>query len=208
MTTACPATTVPEAQARRPARSVLLSVLLLVGFTAAVALRSAVGGAAVARSTPAALVFAAVLLGFSWLPGRWWARQRPRGVAVGLIVGVAGAAVLCLPAVLHRAAAASGGRPAVGFLGWAVVVTVVASGEEVFLRGALYRLLEPFGVVVAIGVPALAFAALHVPLYGWGALPLDLAVGVWLGALRAVSGSALAPAVAHVLADWAAWGLL
>ena len=36
---------------------------------------------------------------------------------------------------------------------------------------------------------------------------LDLAVGVWLGALRAVSGSVAVPAIAHTLADLAGWWL-
>ena len=48
---------------------------------------------------------------------------------------------------------------------------------------------------------------LHVPLYGWGSLPLDLAVGVFLGVLRALTGSLAAPAAAHVLADLAGWWL-
>jgi hypothetical protein len=43
-----------------------------------------------------------------------------------------------------------------------------------------------------------------VPLYGWGAVPLDLAVGVWLGGLRLVTGGWAAPAVAHTFADLAA----
>jgi hypothetical protein len=38
-------------------------------------------------------------------------------------------------------------------------------------------------------------------------LPLDLAVGVCLGALRLYAGSATAPAVAHTLADLAGWWL-
>jgi hypothetical protein len=49
---------------------------------------------------------------------------------------------------------------------------------------------------------------MHVPLYGVGALPLDLAVGLLLGGLRIVSGSVLAPAIAHVLADIAGGWLL
>ncbi|MQA64109.1 MAG: CPBP family intramembrane metalloprotease, partial [Actinophytocola sp.] len=61
--------------------------------------------------------------------------------------------------------------------------------------------------VAAIGVCAVVFALLHVPLYGWWIVPLDLAVGVFLGALRWVSGSVVAPATAHVLANLAGWWL-
>ena len=46
------------------------------------------------------------------------------------------------------------------------------------------------------------------PLYGVGALPLDLAVGLLLGGLRIVSGGVLAPAIAHVIADLAGGWLL
>jgi membrane protease YdiL (CAAX protease family) len=184
--------------------------LLLSGFVAAVVLRVALGGADVARSGRAGLVFAAVLAALA-VAARRPTAERDRGLrwGVGSAVGLAGAAVLCVPALLHRLGefGTVAQRPGAGFAGWAVVVALVATAEEVFLRGTLYRYLQPLGKPMAIGVPALAFALLHLPLYGWGALPLDLAVGVWLGALRALSGTVTAPALAHVLADWAAWTL-
>jgi hypothetical protein len=228
MSTAAPISTA----ARMSSSPVLLPFLLLVGFVAAVALRSLIGGVAVARSAPAGLAFAALLVGLCALasaPGACASAPAARasvpvgptrresarfgslaGSAVSVLAGVVGATVLCLPALVHRLGASDTptGRSGEGFLAWALVVAVVAAAEEGFLRGTLYRLLVPFGSAPAIGIPAIAFAALHLPLYGWGALPLDLAVGVWLGALRAVTGSALAPAVSHVLADWAAWALL
>ena len=115
--------------------------------------------------------------------------------------------MLCLPAAIDWLTGpdhAAGD----GFVVWAIVVAIVASAEEILLRGALYDALAArAGVWTAITVGALAFALLHVPLYGWGAVPLDAAVGVWLGMLRAVSGSVTAPAVAHVLADWAGFWL-
>jgi membrane protease YdiL (CAAX protease family) len=98
--------------------------------------------------------------------------------------------------------------PGEGFARWALVVAVVATAEEVFLRGALYDAVSRWlGVNAAIAVGAVAFALLHVPLYGWKVVPLDLAVGVLLGELRRVSGTAAAPAITHVFADWAAWWL-
>lgn len=191
----------------------LLPSLLLVGFAAAAGIRCALGGAEVARSRPAGLVFAlalAVLAVVGGSPRSPHRRSHPRRrLWLGVGAGVAGALVLCLPAVSTALADTTplGGGPRVGFLGWAAVVAVVATAEEVFLRGTLFRLLEPFGVVPAIGIPAVAFALLHVPLYGWGAAPLDLAVGVWLGALRATTGTWVAPGVTHVLADWVTWTL-
>ena len=60
----------------------------------------------------------------------------------------------------------------------------------------------------AVIVGAIAFAALHVPLYGWHVVPLDFAVGLVLGATRLVAGTWTAPAIAHVGADFAGWWLL
>ena len=60
----------------------------------------------------------------------------------------------------------------------------------------------------ALAVTTVLFAAMHVPLYGFGSLPLDLAVGLLLGGLRIVSGGVLAPAIAHVVADLAGGWLL
>jgi hypothetical protein len=184
-------------------------VLLLVGLAAAVLLRTAVGGAGVARSPVAGLLFAAVLVPLSLVgrPATRSARARTSPVP-SLAIGLGGAAVLCLPALASRLDTGTlAARPGELFLGWAVVVAVVAGAEEWFLRGVLHRLLEPFGTVVALLVPAAAFAALHLPLYGLAAMPLDFAVGVWLGALRVVTGRWTAAAVAHVVADWAAWFL-
>jgi membrane protease YdiL (CAAX protease family) len=80
--------------------------------------------------------------------------------------------------------------------------------EEVLLRGVLFAEIgEALGTAAAVVLTAIAFALLHVPLYGPGVLPLDLAVGLWLGTLRVVSGSVTAPAAAHTLADIAAWWL-
>jgi membrane protease YdiL (CAAX protease family) len=85
---------------------------------------------------------------------------------------------------------------------WATVVAAVAGAEELFLRGAFFdSVTDLAGRWSAIVVAAFAFAALHVPLYGWHVVPLDLAVGIWLGALRTATGTWVAPAVAHVAAD-------
>ena len=58
---------------------------------------------------------------------------------------------------------------------------------------------------LAVAVTSLAFALIHVPLYGWHVVPLDFAVGVWLAGLRLASGGVAAPAIAHSLADLATW---
>jgi membrane protease YdiL (CAAX protease family) len=89
---------------------------------------------------------------------------------------------------------------------WALLIVLVASTEEVVLRGALFDACTTIaGRVGAVVVTSLLFAIMHVPLYGAAALPLDLGVGLWLGGLRLVTGSVTAPLTAHVLADLAAW---
>jgi membrane protease YdiL (CAAX protease family) len=64
------------------------------------------------------------------------------------------------------------------------------------------------GIDAAVVIGAIAFAALHVPLYGWHVVPLDLAVGLVLGALRVWTGTWTAPALAHAGADLIGWWLV
>lgn len=176
-------------------------VLLLAGFTAAVILRMIIGGPGVSRSPLAGVAFAACLLLLAMSAG---VRIPLSTRIVG--TGLLGAAFLCLPVVLARDPRPLYEGP--GFATWAVVVTFVAVCEEVFLRGALYdALAEARGPWVAIAGGAAAFALLHVPLYGWHVLPLDLLVGAGLGELRRRTGSPAAPAITHASADLAAWFL-
>jgi len=72
------------------------------------------------------------------------------------------------------------------------------------IRGALFDTVRAWsGDGGALVATTLLFAAMHVPLYGIGSLPLDLAAGMLLGGLRIVSGGVVAPAMAHVIADLA-----
>ena len=59
----------------------------------------------------------------------------------------------------------------------------------------------------AVLVTSVVFALMHVPLYGWHVVPLDLGVGLWLAGLRLATGGIAAPAVAHTIADLATWWL-
>jgi membrane protease YdiL (CAAX protease family) len=175
---------------------------LAATFAGAVAIRAALAGPAGAASVRAALVFAVVLAATTAMCGvrTVWS---PRVVGIGLAV----AAVLVLPAMAHMGV---GGRlPAGSFPAWAAITTVVAGAEEAFLRGALFEAVQRrINTDAAVVVAAIAFALLHVPLYGWHVVPIDLAVGLVLGATRVVAGSWTAPAVAHVGADLAGWWLL
>lgn len=184
---------------RRPA---LEPLVLLAAFASAVAMRIAVAGPAGAGSVPAGLVFAATL-GVLALLGR----ARVVLTARAIVVGVVGAAVLVLPVLVTHGV--GGHLAASGYATWASATVVVATAEEAFLRGALYdAVARVHGADLAVVVGAVAFAALHVPLYGWHVLPLDLAVGLSLGALRVLTGTWTAPAIAHVGADLVGWWLL
>lgn len=182
---------------------VLPVAVLLAAFACSVALRVAVGGAGVAQSYPAGLVFAGCLLALA-AAARTRVATSWRAVAVGL----GGAAVVCVPVALGQLLSLRPLHDPRGFVGWLSVVTVVATAEEIFLRGTLYDATARLaGDVSAVLLGAVCFALLHVPLYGWHVLPLDLAVGVVLGGLRQASGTAAAPTVTHVLADVAGWFL-
>jgi membrane protease YdiL (CAAX protease family) len=182
------------------------SALCLVGIVAAVALRTAVGAPNTAASMPAGVVFAVALLAVAVAAG--WRPARPRTAAVAL--GAAGGGALIAAWVVAH------GDPGIqvapinaGLALWTPVVAMVAVSEEVALRGALFDTLRSrWGDGGALVATTLLFALMHVPLYGLGSLPLDLAAGMLLGGLRIVSGGVLAPAVAHVIADLAGGWLL
>ena len=79
--------------------------------------------------------------------------------------------------------------------------TLAAVAEETFFRRLVYGLLEPQGTVVAVIGSAVAFAVVHVTVWGVGVLPLDLAAGLLLSWQRAATGRWSVPAVTHVAAN-------
>ena len=176
------------------------------GIVVAVALRSAVGGPQAAASLPAALVFALALGTLAAATG--WRPARPRRAAI--ILGAAGGAALVVAWLTARGVPGIHLAPVnTAMVLWTPTVMVVATAEEVALRGALFDAVRAAGgEVPALVATTLLFALIHLPLYGVGALPLDLAAGLLLGGLRVVSGGVLAPAIAHVIADLAGGWLL
>jgi membrane protease YdiL (CAAX protease family) len=208
----------------------LVALRVVVGVGVALGVRVGVaawvgGGVGEAgTSLAAAGVFAALMLAIAVRPAghaafgarRAAADERGRPlhreiVSGGIGVGIAGGAVLVvLAAVLPRTPLHVWPRPhGVTVLTWTVLVAFVAVAEELVFRGVLFdAVARAAGVFAACAVCAVAFAIVHVPLYGWQALPLDIAVGVWLGGLRMLSGGVAAPAVAHTVADMGAWFLV
>jgi hypothetical protein len=155
---------------------------------------------------PAGVAFAGALLAVATASG--WRPSRPKIAALAL--GAAGGGALIGAWLLSRGAPGIQIAPVnAGLALWTPVVALVAVAEEIALRGALFGAVRSWrGDGVALLATTLVFALIHVPLYGIGSLPLDLAVGLLLGGLRIVSGGVLAPAVAHVVADLAGGWLL
>ena len=185
-------------------------MLVLAGATVA---RAALG-ASPAGQVAAAFAFGGVLLAM-------WAAAQITGAVrfpvaldgrpASLLAGVAVAALLLAPGLWLRAH----GQPTrldlfgMGFyLPLVPALLWIAPAEELFLRGllqpAIRQVAGPAAAVVSV---ALLFAAIHLPAYGWGAMPLDLGVGLLIGWLREETRSVTACVAAHTLADLGAWFL-
>jgi membrane protease YdiL (CAAX protease family) len=177
---------------------------LLGGLAAATLARGAANGASSAnQALLAGTGFGIALLGIALVAGWPPARPSPRALAIGTF---GGAILVLLPLLLHPVALNVPGMRPTPFPEWAAVTLLVASAEEVLLRGALFSAVgRSYGLPAAVVVSSIAFALMHVPLYGWAVVPLDLAAGVWLAGLRMAGGGVGAPAVAHALADLATW---
>jgi len=139
--------------------------------------------------------------GLAWRPSRSGLRasKTPRSgtrnetvavLAVGAVAFALGRVVVEVPL------RSSGLALAVGLNALAAVA------EEAFFRRYLYGLVEArHGAGVAVAVTAGAFALVHVTVWGWWVLPLDLAAGLVLSWQRAATGRWSVPAATHVLAN-------
>jgi membrane protease YdiL (CAAX protease family) len=165
------------------------------------------------------------VVGVAALLARPWFLPAAVGVGwrVAFFVALGLAGVCAVPAVVERGAGFAGSLAvlAVGSVGFvlgrvavdvplrtsglalAVVLNALAAvAEEAFFRRYLYGLLVPScGPGVAVVATAGAFALVHVTVWGWWVLPLDLAAGLVLSWQRAVTGRWSVPAVTHVLAN-------
>jgi membrane protease YdiL (CAAX protease family) len=190
----------PSSLARAASIGALLAVAIAARWAATVDGRP--DALFVGASFGAALLLVATVAG---RPHRPTFRTLVPAVAVGTL---GGAALVGIAVLVRWPGPWIPFTPAAAFGPWALVTVVVAAGEELVLRGALFDALdEAGGLGLALVVSTVAFALLHVPLYGWHVVPLDLGVGIFLGGLRIVSGGIVAPAVAHALADLATWWL-
>ena len=191
----------PAAVVFRRAALITLMLGLAVAARWAATATDLADGVVVGASFGFVLAVAAVLAG--WRPTRPDGRQLASEAAAGL---AGGTALLAVALATRWPGPWLPFDPAPSFVPWAAVTVLVATAEEVVLRGALFRALaDGAGWVAALLGTSVLFAMIHVPLYGWHVVPLDLGVGVFLGGLRLLTGGTVAPAVAHVVADLATW---
>ncbi len=194
-----------------PMRAWATPGLLLLGLGAVTGLRWAATRIGV-EPLPVGALFGAALVALAWpRSGRHLRPRRPavRNVAIGAAAGLALVVVTTLGAALGGSNLPSGlGRPAAAFVPWAAITMLVATGEEALLRGRLFDATRrASGPIAAVALSTVAFALLHVPLYGWQVVPLDLAVGLGFAGLRLLTKGIAAPAAAHAVADLATWWL-
>lgn len=180
-----------------------LGISLLLGFVAAVYLRVIIGQPKVAQSQIAGLVFAACL-GFMSLAAGIKFELKLKSLMIGII---GGSALSVFPFVNHIISNNQWPSHA-GYSSWVLTIMVVVLCEEMFLRGALFQVLLNWrGPIFATIISAIAFAGLHLPMYGWSVLLLDFGVGLFLGWLRLRTGDFNAPFIVHLIADLAGWWL-
>jgi membrane protease YdiL (CAAX protease family) len=213
-------TVLARAGAEVAASRLALPLLLGTGLAGLVAARWAATIEGSAGGLSVGLAFGLGLLALALAGGI--RIRRPPSLRSSVVGGMLGGALLIALALLGMAVAGRlswagaaagpsvgpGAWVASGFAPWAVITVLVATSEELLLRGALFDATErAVGAGVAVIATSLVFALIHVPLYGWHVVPLDLGVGLLLGGLRLVTGGVTAPAAAHTIADVATWWL-
>lgn len=166
-----------------------VAILVIAAMGTAALLLRPVGGLSVVTTglVGAAGAFASARLAAPTTVVR--ARRMLVPLAVGL-VAVLGARAAGSPLPIHATVAG-------------VLALIIAGiGEEAFFRGMCFRALEPrAGVAVAVALPAVVFALIHIPGYGADVVPVDLAAGLVLGWQRWTSGTWIVPAITHVVAN-------
>jgi membrane protease YdiL (CAAX protease family) len=205
---------------RTPAFALLGTVvaLVLVAVVLRLPLAGAVGG--FARGMALALIEAGVALGFAFLlyrsPRAGLSLHAPNERSgLWLLVAAGSAAVLNpLARLAMSVVPATGEAPIEAFISWpsgalafAALGMAVPLSEELFFRGFVFGALRPLGTLAAaIGTMVLFSAAHAQQAWGnWGALLSVTLTGVLLTSLRAVTGSTLVPAVAHLLYNLSLW---
>ena len=147
------------------------------------------------------------------VPRRSTRAQRPAGALSWLAAAGLGLAAVLVAArlpILLGLRAHGAERLTIHAAPAAVAASVVAAvAEEIFFRRLVYGWLDAsWGTAAAIGGSALAFAAIHVPVYGLAVVPIDTAAGLLFGWQRWMTGGWSASGLAHVAANLIAEGVI
>lgn len=121
-------------------------------------------------------------------------RAGERSITRWTLVTLAGVAVFVL-ARSFSPIAASGGLHAL------VIGAVAGVCEEALFRRGLYGYFERWGSMAAVLMTAVLFGLVHVPMYGWRALPIDVGAGLVFGWQRWATGSWTSAGATHALAN-------
>lgn len=139
--------------------------------------------------------------------GAWWPIDRVAGRRTDGADAPAGGAITTWVALAGMGAfvvgrlVAGGTAAAPALLGYVALNTLAAVAEEALFRRLVYGWLSSFGPAVAVVGSAVAFAAVHVTVWGAWVLPLDLAAGLVLSWQRWASGRWSVPAATHAFAN-------
>jgi hypothetical protein len=191
--------TAPATPAALPARTLprapLAAAVIAAAGCAALAARPALIGSAHEPARVLVTLFVALLVVGLAVPLRL---ETPVSRSSRVVVAATALGIVGFAAGRVLIGGHSPGRLTV----YAVAVNVLAAiAEEVWFRRLCYGLLEPAGATFAVAASTLLFAAVHVSIYGWSILPLDLAAGALLGWQRAATGTWHASAFTHALAN-------
>jgi membrane protease YdiL (CAAX protease family) len=213
---------VPDASAvrRNPLWALGFALLGMVLFAAALRLPVAGALGGFARGLSVALIEVSLALGGGWLlfeGSRNGLRLYAPRTKPGLwLLAACGCALLLRPlsSLAMQLVPRTGEAPIEAFISWpsgaltfAMLGMVVPLAEELFFRGLLFGALSPLGTPAAAAGTIVLFTAAHAQQSwgNWGALVSVFLTGVVLTTLRALSGSTLVPAVAHVLFNLSLW---
>ncbi len=171
--------------------AVLLTCLVGLGCAAMLA-RPALAPLPLAeRAVGLAAIAAAILVAAVAVPVPRAPRHLDPAWALGL--GVLAVAI---------ATASTGPPVGVPWAGIALPISLLAAvAEEALFRRVLFAALAPRGAFLAVAGTAVLFAAVHIPLYGWAAFPVDLGAGLLFGWQRHAAGTWTVPAATHAFAN-------
>jgi Type II CAAX prenyl endopeptidase Rce1-like len=180
-------------------RTVMVQSVVIGCGVAVLVLRPFIGVHVGWTTASVAALFAALLLAGLVVPvplDGALLRSERRALPVWVPVLLIGAGIF----VVARLAGA-GHRPAPLTMRIVGLNSLAAVAEEALLRRLAYGALLVGGTTWAVAGSALLFGLVHVTVYGWWALPIDLAAGLLLSWQRLASGTWAVPAATHVLAD-------